>query len=200
MGRMAKSAAFGNCVTGKNTQAKNVMAWYWTIWLALALLLCWVVGAYNRLVRLRAAALAAFAALDAQWSHQLELIQDSLGSAGASPLATHDALQAKVQGAASQFSSALVHARAQPLNGAAIGALEAARDILNMVWQQQAAPDAPGSVPPDFLQAHWARVSLQTLQAREAFSQAVAHYNAAISQCPACLVAWAFSFQRARSV
>lgn len=181
------------------------MLWYWSIGLTLALLLCWVVGAYNRLVRLRAAALASFCALDAQWSHQLDLIEDSFRAQAAANTADLAAtanaqLQAKVQGAASQFSSALVYARAQPLNQAAIGALEAARGILNMVWLQQVAPAGLAREPADFLKAHWERVSLQTQQAREAFNLAVAQYNSAISQYPACLVAWAVNFQPARAL
>lgn len=177
------------------------MVWYGLIWVALALLLCWVVGAYNRLVRLRAAALAAFAALDAQWSHQLALIQASVSSTSELPVqAAHTALQARVEGAAWQFSSALAHARAQPLNAAAIAALEAARGILNTAWQQQAAPGEPANPLPDFLKAHWERISLQTLQAREAFNLAVSQYNSAVSQAPACWLAWAFRFVPARSI
>ena len=176
------------------------MLWYWSIGLTLALLLCWVVGAYNRLVRLRAVALASFGALDAQWLHQLDLIKDSLSAQDAPPTEANAELQAKVQGAASQFNSALVYARAQPLSAPAIGALEAARDILNMVWLQQAAPKSLAREPADFLKAYWERVSLQTQQAREAFNTAVAQYNSAISQYPACMVAWVVNFQPARAL
>jgi len=43
-------------------------------WTVAAVLLFWSVGAYNRLVRLRAETNAAFAALDAQWLRQLALV------------------------------------------------------------------------------------------------------------------------------
>ena len=53
-------------------------------WIAAALALFWFVGAYNRLVRLRSAALQAYAALDAALARQLEFVQSRASEANTS--------------------------------------------------------------------------------------------------------------------
>jgi hypothetical protein len=50
-------------------------------WIVIAVLLFWFVGAYNRLVRLRAAVLQAYATLDAALSKQLDFVQASITAA-----------------------------------------------------------------------------------------------------------------------
>jgi hypothetical protein len=52
-------------------------------WIVIAVLLFWFVGAYNRLVRLRAAVLQAYGALDAALSKQLDFVQASITAAPA---------------------------------------------------------------------------------------------------------------------
>jgi len=48
------------------------------LWALAAVLLFWAVGAYNRLMRLRAEAKAAFALLDAELVRQVELVRNQL--------------------------------------------------------------------------------------------------------------------------
>lgn len=50
-------------------------------WIVIAVLLFWFVGAYNRLVRLRAAVLQAYATLDAALRKQLDFVQASITAA-----------------------------------------------------------------------------------------------------------------------
>ncbi|MFM9880008.1 MAG: hypothetical protein ACKVOO_06320 [Burkholderiaceae bacterium] len=149
---------------------------------------------------LRSAALSLFAQLDMHWSDQLELFKTCTTGPTTLEGELDDAFQAKLAGAAIQFNSALVQARASPLSNCSMGSLQAARDILNMVWIQHAeSVQAPNALP-GLMRAQWVRISLETAQTNEGFNQAVAQYNAAIAQPPASLVAWLFSLQPARTL
>ena len=64
-------------------------------WVVVAVLLFWFVGAYNRLVRLRAAVLQAYATLDAALARQLDFVQTSLSAPSAAEESTDAAAGAK---------------------------------------------------------------------------------------------------------
>ncbi|MGJ7512215.1 lema family protein [Variovorax sp. GT1P44] len=175
-------------------------------WVAGALALFWFVGAYNRLVRLRSAALQAYAALDAALVRQLDFVQSRLGQTEetAAP-----GLQpgASINAAATQLATLLAATRVRPLDPAGIAALGTATHVLVVAWQHM-HPDAVISFEADGtlsrpapLNGHdeptegaapiaWPEPSAAAEIARGQFNLAVAHYNAAISQFPALLVAW----------
>ncbi|MCJ0766107.1 LemA family protein [Variovorax terrae] len=185
------------------------MSWTLTLWGALAVLLFWSVGAYNRLVRLRGEALQAFTALDAQLRQQVALAQACLPTAEAAgpaqpgePVDAATALRAGLQGAAAQFDASLAAVRAKPLDAQAVAALAAAQDVLAMAWQRlrNEAHDLAGAAVPDTLQAEWQQLGTHTRAAAGGFDQTVARYNEAIRQFPAVLLAWLFGFQAARGL
>ena len=183
-------------------------------WISLAVLLFWAVGAYNRLVRLRSAALQAFGALDA---HLVRMIA-MLGEYEATLLPERDPSDARAAlwAATTQFGASLAAARARPLDGQAAAALQTADQVLDTAWQaavragstDASKPSAGGggtdgapARPSDALAAWAARreqhVAHNTL-ARQQFNDAVAHYNGAIAQFPASVLAWLFGFHKAR--
>lgn len=51
---------------------------------------------------------------------------------------------------------------------------------------------------PSLWQVRWDEHVLQNDQAMRVFNEAVLHYNAAIAQFPANLLAWVFGFKAAR--
>jgi LemA protein len=179
-------------------------------WVGAAVLLFWGVGAYNRLVRLRAEANNAFAALDAQWQRQLALVDSSMpASMRPSQLTQPGELMDDVtllwmalRGAAAQLSASLAAMRSRPLQVDTAAALGAAQDVLATAWQrvQHDAHDLAGASLPDTVAAQWQQLATETQKARSAFNDAVARYNAAIAQFPAVLLAWLFGFQRAAAV
>ena len=176
-------------------------------WVASAVLLFWSVGAYNRLVRLRAEANTAFAALDAQWQRQLALVNASLPESAVPSQLTQPGdlmddvmlLWTALRGAAAQLSASLAAMRPRPLQAEAAAALAAAQDVLGSAWLrvQQDANDLAGSSLPDTVAAQWLRLNHETSQAQAQFNEAVVRYNAAIAQFPAVLLAWVFGFRRA---
>jgi LemA protein len=176
-------------------------------WSLGALLLFWVVGAYNRLMRLRADAKTAFAALDAELSRQVDLVRDQLPPPEATQPASLDgqggSFWAGLHGAAAQFAASLAAVRSRPLEPEGIAALSAAQDVLAMAWaraERDDAHDLAGPRLPDTVTSRRAQLALQTHAATQQFNQAVVRYNEAIAQFPAVLLAWLFGFKPGRGV
>ncbi len=170
-------------------------------WIAAAVALFWAVGAYNRLVRLRAQANAAFAALESELKRQVELVHACLPAADAAAGFVEgdgSSLWGGLQGAATQFSASLAAARSQPLEPQGIAALAAARQVLAMAWaraEREDTHDLAGARLPESVSASRAQLAAQAVSAAEQFNAAVALYNQAIGQFPALLLAWLFGFK-----
>jgi LemA protein len=184
-------------------------------WIAAAVLLFWSVGAYNRIIRLRASTLQAFAALDLCLLQQADIVRDCLPGvaslhAGADKLPHGDDLQDDMTslwrglaGASAQYTASLAAARVRPLASETIAALHAAQDVLHMAWERLQADDAhdlAGAALPETLQDHWQQCRADAQLATQAFNLAVQTYNDAIAQFPALLLAWLFGMRRARAL
>lgn len=170
------------------------------VWLLAAVLLFWSVGAYNRLVRLRAEVNAAFAALDAPLLQQAQLAA-SLAPVEA-PLEQAPFLRA-IQGASSQLMLSLAAVRARPLAGDDVAALAVAWQAMNQAWERAEREDAHDlagpQLPDGIIHSHLA-LGQQAEVAAVVFSAAVDRYNLAIAQFPASLLASLFGFQPGRGL
>jgi hypothetical protein len=115
-------------------------------WIGLALLLFWFVGACNRLVRLRSAALQSYAVLDAALVSQLDFVRARASeetarqttdatadhaTAGAATPGTHVLLDATT----AQFAGLLAATRPRPLDPDGMAALDTALHVMLTVWQ-----------------------------------------------------------------
>jgi LemA protein len=173
---------------------------------AAAVLLFWAVGAYNRLMRLRAEANTAFAGLEAELSKQIALVRDCLSPPDATqPAALEEggSFWSGLHGAAAQFAASLAAARTRPLEPDGIAALSAAQDVLAMAWdraERDDAHDLAGARLPESVTARRVQLAMQTHAAIDQFDRAVSRYNEAIAQFPAVLLAWLFGFKPGRSV
>ena len=180
------------------------------VWGVLAVLVFWSVGAYNRLVRLRADVNAAFAAMAAQLARQAELVHASLPASMIHSGLTQPgelldevtALWSGLRGAATQLTASVTAMQPRPLEPEAAAALTEARDVLANAWTRvdHEANDLAGSSIPDALTAQWLGLSAQAGAAIELFNQAVGRYNDAIAQFPALLLASLFGFKPGRGV
>jgi LemA protein len=175
-------------------------------WIAVPVLLFWSVGAYNRLVRLRSDAKAAFTTMETELARQVELVQACLpGDEGqpASTFGNEAPFWAGLQGAATQFAASLAAARQRPLEPEEIAALSAAQDVLAMAWERVERDDAhdlAGSRLPDTVTSSRAHLANQIQACAAQFNQAVARYNQGIAQFPAVLLAWLFGFKPAQGM
>ncbi len=179
----------------------------WMHWLALllALGLFWMVGAYNRLVRLRSAVMRAFGALDTFFVRWIALTSECL--AALDDLAPDGGMAdagAAVAAATTQLGASLAVARARPLDGGAIAALGAGVQALAGAWQTLTSYDGGGDATVQGELALWARqnesLRQQSVPARTAFNEAVASYNGAVVQFPASVLAWLFGFRQTHSL
>ena len=176
------------------------------IWVIAAILVFWALGAYNRLMRLRSGANAAFAALEAQLTKQVQLVHACLpedASQAPSQFDGGSVFWGGLQGAAAQLAATLASARIKPLDAERIAALGAAQEVLATAWERAVRDDAhdlAGSRLPDNLSIERAHRVSMTETATEQFNQAVARYNEAIAQFPALVLAWLFGFHPGRGL
>ena len=175
-------------------------------WIVAAIAVFWGVGAYNRLMRLRAEANASFGALEAELAKELALVRDCIPpeeDQQASQFQGGSAFWTGLQGASAQLAASLNAARSRPLDGERIAALGAAQEVLRMAWERAVRDDAhdlAGSRLPEDLSDQREALVRMTHAATERFNQAVANYNRAIAQFPAILLAWLFNFQPGRGL
>ena len=170
-------------------------------WFFGAVVLSWAMGAYNRLVRLRAKGLLAFSDLEQILGQQMTLIstnflEDALVIDDA-PEDWHHLL-ASVRA----VSTALKIAHAQPLNKAATSGLKDGIEGIGLYWRQlvDLPPDLAGSFLPPSFQLQWEQLAFQVDRARAEFNQSVINYNEAKDQFPANLLAKIFGFKSAQPV
>lgn len=175
-------------------------------WTALAVLLvAWSLGGYNRLVRLRAQVISAFGPVDQRLGQALELLARSAQACADAVAATdEDCASAQESGAgltavAAQLALSLQAARKQPLNAEIVAALKTAHATTHVVWLRQYV-DSGVPAPATELalaQRAWEDNSQVTREAIDSYNRSVLAYNAAITQFPALLLAFVFSFRPA---
>ena len=160
-----------------------------------AVLVFWIVGAYNRLVRLRNDLVARFAAVDERYRqrhvllhNQIDLLSDALASAAP----RLEALRA----ACRQADAAREHARARPAAAGAVTSLRVADGILVDARSRLPVQSVAGVDLPE-LNQRLAASDTALAFARAEFNVAVTAYNQALRQFPTVLVAQLFAFRAA---
>lgn len=162
-------------------------------WVLAAALLFWIVGAYNRLVRLRGELIRRFAPVEEQVRQRnallLQLI-DALAAVLSNAAPRLDALRA----ACRQTDSACTHARQRPGAAGAITSLRLAEEILADARARLPVPTTAGTALPA-LGAELATVDTTLAFSRKQFNEAVEVYNHAVRQFPTRLLARMFGFR-----
>lgn len=177
-----------------------------------ALIFFWAVGAYNRLVRLRAACAQQFAVVDAQFVRLWAWVQGSLPAsvrdeeAATDKMATDMAVTdkpptslAEVWAACEAFAESLAQARVNPLAVAPIQRVNIARVQLFKLLRQEkdfhlADETSWFSAP---LQKKFERLKTQAWPMIVAYNQTAQTYNDAVSEWPARWLARQFRFEAA---
>lgn len=175
-------------------------------WITAAVLLFWAVGAYNRLVRLRAGIKQGFASVEAHIRQRDVLLAQWLGacgdmlSAGADRSEVHTVSAAR--GACVQVVAAVDHARAVPTGAQAIASLRVAEEVLNgargrlstaLAVHTRANLVGDAVMRTDELAAVDGALGF----ARSQFNDSVQVYNDAAIQFPTWVVAGLFGFRAA---
>jgi len=164
-------------------------------WIVGAVLLFWMVGAYNRLVALRNAILRSFDPIDAAVVERRALLEQQIDAAASVLVHAGQRLEA-LRAANRQLEAARTHARARPGSKGAIRSLRLAEEILADARARVPMATATGSE----IAALAARIAEHDTAlefARRQFNAAVLEYNAAVRQVPTRLVASLFGFSTA---
>ena len=160
-----------------------------------AALVFWLVGAYNRLMRLRGTIVRSFVPVHTQLRQRQSLLLEQI--AALEPLLTNagprlDALRA----ACGQSAAACAHARLRPGAAGAIASLRIAEDILNEARAHLPVQSAQGTELAA-LNAQLAAADSTLDFARTLFNAAVIEYNDAVRQFPTVLIVSLFDFRSA---
>jgi LemA protein len=176
----------------------------WAI-LCLALVVFWGLGAYNRLVRLRAAIGQAVAVLDVHLTRYEELVELAVTAAASAPFGWQSSIApelgavhwTRLQTAARKTAIAMAHWQDLLFSHAAARALSESKLELSQAWQALNHPDVYYITVAPELNARWSELDVLIQPDLERYNQAAAIYNAAIVQFPALLLARMFSFHSA---
>ena len=163
-----------------------------------AALLFWIVGAYNRLVRLRGDIVQRFPPVDEQFTLRHALLQQQIDIvAPALPDAAPriDVLRAACQ----QVEAACAHARQRPGAVGAVTSLRLAEDILGEARARLPVQSVAG-VDLSELNARLTASDATLAFARRQFNEAVIEYNAAVRQFPTVLIVGLFGFRGAATL
>ena len=164
----------------------------------LALLVCWAVGAYNRLVRLKNLIANAFGQIDVQLKRRYDLIPNLVEAAKKYLQHEQSTLEA-VMAARNQARTASDAVRSRPANAAAVTTLAAAEQALDGSLGQlfavaEAYPELKADQTIRDLSEELTSTENKVGFARQAYNDAVLDYNNAQGQFPAVLIARVFGF------
>lgn len=166
-----------------------------------ALLLFWIVGAYNRLVRLRGAIGVAWVQIDELLGRRSSLLE-SLAAAVQEPLADEGMTLAALSQADQRQRSAALAVRARPSHSPALVAwvlaeAELASPLARLQALLEQRPELAGSEPVLPLQRQLLELAPRLVYARQLFSDAAEAYNAALDEVPTRAVARLFGMRPA---
>lgn len=172
-----------------------------TLWILLGtglLVFFWVVGAYNRLVRLKNAIANAFGQIDVQLKRRYDLIPNLVEVARKYLAHEAETLEAVIA-ARNQARSAEQSAAASPLNAGALGALAGAEQMLGgalgrLFAVAEAYPDLKADQNMRELSEELASTENRIGFARQAYNDHVLEFNDAAAQFPTVILARLFAF------
>ena len=163
------------------------------VWaVVVAALVFWVVGAYNRLVRLRAAIVRRFVPVHVQFTERHTLLQQQR-EALAPALPNAGPRLETLRAACQQVETACAHARLRP---GAVGAITSLRLADHGLAEARARLPVQSVAGVDLaaLNAQLGASDATLAFARRQFNDAVEEYNGAVRQFPTVLIVGMFGF------
>jgi LemA protein len=174
----------------------------WIIFLGLiAVVVFWVIGAYNRLVSLRNVFKNAFAQIDVQLKRRYDLIPNLVETAKAYMKHERETLEAVIK-ARNSAVAANTAAAADPADPSAMKQLMIAEGALTgalgkLFALAEAYPDLKANQNMMQLSEELTSTENKIAFSRQAFNDSVMSYNTAVEQFPSNVIAGVFSFRQA---
>ncbi len=168
---------------------------------AIALLLIWAVGAYNRLVSLRNQYKNSFAQIDVQLKRRHDLVPNLVETARAYMKHERETLEAVIA-ARNQAVSATARAAAQPGEAVAVNQLVSAENALTATLGRlfalsEAYPELKADQTMQQLHEELASTENRIAFSRQAYNDGVMEFNTAREQFPGSVIANMFTFKSA---
>lgn len=175
-------------------------------WLVVAVGVFWAVGAYRRLMGLRAQVNKQFAVLEEMMLGYQSLVQDATTAAVTSPASWHSAIApelgashwTRLQVAANLSAMAIAHMQEHPLEPSSAVALVATSRDLQAAWESLTHPDVYYISVPEELTRRWSELGIAIQPDLQRFNQTVQTYNEAITLFPASWMARLLKFKPGR--
>lgn len=175
------------------------------VWSILALMVFWTIGAYNRLVRLRARSVDALGSMEKHTRRYVPLVTEHLALSSPSMTdANFDQtpldlppLWNRLLEQLAQLDVAQKAAKAGPFQPGALPGLRSQYNRVLDTWNELccAPGDLAGSQVPDGLHLAWDSITEKVRSSTNGLNQILDMYNEAISQFPASLLAKTIRFQ-----
>ena len=164
----------------------------------LVLLICWAVGAYNRLVRLKNVIASTFDQVDTQLKRRYDLIPNLVDSAQQYLQHERHTLEVVIS-ARNEALAACEAVYSRPTNTRAVSALSRAEQTLDDSRERlfilvEAYPELKADKTIQALRVELTSIENQIAFARKAYNDAALDYNNAKSQFPVLMLAKLFSF------
>jgi LemA protein len=180
---------------------------------AIAVVLFWSLGAYNRLVRMRADMLLALQALARQWQANAQTVLQELAVLSHAPetdsawasLGDEAANWRPLAQATKQFQVCLAGVLAKPYRMSPvddIASVGAAHEVMQGAWQrlQNTHEDLAGPAVPHSLELLWQHQGVLAEEKLRDYNANVQAYNQAVRQFPAIVLSWIFAFRLAQAL
>jgi LemA protein len=176
------------------------------LWIVVAMVLFWVVGLYNRLMRIRARAMAALRSVEKHMRHCIKLAQLHVNGDDTEKDAAlghiPDGLrqeQAQLLVNLQLLDQALKDARGMPLARKSVARVGELFEVTQSLWLANcngAAQHGKGA-PPEAIRVQWDMAAGKAQTARAGLNTILFKYNEAIYQFPARLVVGVLGFRPA---
>ncbi len=178
------------------------------LWLVVAAVIFWLVGLYNRLMKLRSRALDVLTALERQVRSSLMLLETYAQSAQMPALSASNSSQdiadewLSVLRAAQVVEAIWYAPRKNSLSQAAQQKRSESLAALQRAWISWAntPPDLAGAPVPEDLQVEWSAIQTKVKAIQEALNVIVESYNDAIAEYPARWVAGWMGFESSTKI
>jgi len=176
------------------------------LWIVLAIATFWLVGLYNRLMRMRKQGLQALESVEKHLRQYAGVVNAHLG-------VDHGALKPiddvrlpvptrewePLLNSLDALEVALKKSRMEPLAAVSVNQLGLAVEAVQAAWARlcEAPMDLAGPAVPDAMRMQWDTVSAGVRSVRTGFNQVLTQYNEAIHQFPARIVVGVMRFETA---
>ncbi len=176
------------------------------LWAVLAIAIFWVVGLFNRLVRMRGHAVQALRLVELQLRQYVCVLDVHLGAQVLHTTANMTVQEQRIAGdwieliaTLKVLDAALIDTQRTPFTASVATRLSEAVELVQKAWMRRCElpVDLAGPVVPEAMRQQWDTVTAAVHHVRTGCNQTLTVYNEAITQFPARMIVGVMRFEAA---